>query len=110
VSLYWEVLQTLLPPHDIFVHVNTAEGTTIAQHDGEPLVGNVPAPSGSWLPGEYLVTQHRMVVSNGHATIPDPLAFEIQAGLYEPSSGVRLPATIQGQPIGDAARITVDAR
>ena len=36
VRLYWEVLQPLLPPHHIFVHLDTPDGQTVAQQDGPP--------------------------------------------------------------------------
>ena len=35
-SLYWQALESLLPPHHIFVHADAYGGTTLTQHDGEP--------------------------------------------------------------------------
>lgn len=100
VKLTWRVLQSLLPPHAIFVHALDADGRRIAQQDGQPLTATGPAPTGSWLAGEWLVTQHRLDLPT-HLTQPASL----QVGLYLPTTLVRLPATAQGHPIGDAASI-----
>ncbi len=99
-TLYWEVLQPLLPPHHIFVHVDTAAGKTIAQADGPPETSAGPAPSGSWLPGEYLATTHLLPISDGQGA--DGPA-QIRVGLYRPGDNVRLPASRGGKPVGDAA-------
>ncbi|MCB0157569.1 MAG: hypothetical protein KDD83_05525, partial [Caldilineaceae bacterium] len=61
-TLHWRVQQTLLPPHQIFVHLDTPDGTTVAQDDGPPRTRDGEAPTGSWLPGEYLSTQHRVAL------------------------------------------------
>jgi hypothetical protein len=95
VKLYWEVLQPLLPPHHIFVHVDAADGATVAQQDGPPIAANAPAPTGSWQPGEFLVTTHILgAVPTGDQTL--------RIGLYDPKTQVRLPVTIGGQPAGDS--------
>jgi hypothetical protein len=97
--LYWHVLQTLLPPHDIFVHLDDASGVTLTQADGPPRTASQRAPTGTWLPGEYLVTVHQLRLSQ-KAT-----ATTLHVGLYQPETGLRLPASINGQPTGDAAEI-----
>ena len=101
VRLYWEVIQPLLPPHHIFVHLDTANGETIAQQDGPPAAAGPatdpqagPAPSGSWQPGEFLITEHLLDAT--------PEAGEVvRVGLYDPQTQVRLPVTVNGQPAGD---------
>ena len=55
-----------------------------------------PAPSGSWQPGEFLVTEHRLRVP------PDTT---VTVGIYEPATTVRLPVTVDGQPVGDSVRL-----
>ncbi len=98
--LTWQVMQTLLPPHHIFVHV-VADGEVIAQVDGPPQTAAGPAPSGSWRAGEYLVTEH-------HLTLPPDLRNgQVRVGLYLPEDGVRLPAAIDGSPAGDAAVLSL---
>lgn len=101
VRLYWEVLQPLLPPHHIFVHLDTPDGRTVAQQDGPPAAAAPPgapragpAPTGSWQPGEFLTTEHLLNATPGAGDI-------IRVGLYDPETQVRLPVTVNGQPAGD---------
>lgn len=94
-KLTWDVQQTLLPPHHIFVHVDDTTGVTLAQDDGPPTIEGNEAPTGSWLPGEQLVTTHRLPRPAGDHLI-------LRAGLYQPDSGVRLPVTVDGVVQGDA--------
>lgn len=96
-TLYWQVLQPLLPPHQIFIHLNGAAGATLAQTDDTPQTAAGPAPTGSWQPGEYLVTHHTLTLD---ASEMPPTG--LQVGLYEPTTGARLPLSVAGEPTGDA--------
>jgi hypothetical protein len=100
--LYWQILQSLLPPHHIFVHADTDEGVTVAQDDGPPLSADGPAPTGSWLPGEYLTTLHRIDLSSRDAAVQP---FSLRVGLYLPDDNIRLPVSIKGQAKGDVALV-----
>ncbi|MCB0114532.1 MAG: hypothetical protein KDD84_10595 [Caldilineaceae bacterium] len=98
VILYWEILQTLLPPHQVFFHLTAADGTILAQDDGVPGYRAVSAPSGTWLPGEIIVDPHEVpYAGEGEVTI--------RTGLYVPSTGVRLPIVIDEQIVGDAIEL-----
>ena len=99
-ALHWEALQPLRPAHHIFVHLDGADGVTLAQQDGPPTTADGLAPTGSWRTGESLVTQHWLA-----RPANTPSAPVIRAGLYVPGSGVRLPATVGGQPAGDSATL-----
>jgi hypothetical protein len=96
VRLYWEIIQPLLPPHHIFVHADALDGVTLAQQDGPPVTAKGPAPSGSWQPGEFLVTEH---------IIQAPAGTTVKVGLYDPVTLVRLPVTIDGVAAGDSVTI-----
>jgi hypothetical protein len=119
-ALHWQTQQPLLPPHAIFVHLTDDTGALMAQADGEPTtfnLGEAPppggalsgdfqfgrgsaargrAPSGSWLPGEFLTTLHTLTAVPVNAT-------QVRVGLYNPATLVRLPATADGLPLGDTA-------
>lgn len=101
-SLTWQILQPLLPPHHIFIHLYDAVGNRIAQSDGDPMTAAGRAPSGSWLPGEYLTTQHTLTVPENTQA-----PFTAQMGLYNPATGQRLPVTINGASSGDSATISL---
>ncbi|MEX1018841.1 MAG: hypothetical protein WDZ49_04240, partial [Litorilinea sp.] len=96
-TLHWQALQPIVPPHHIFVHLHAADGTRIAQRDGEPATAEGPAPTGSWLPEEFLTTTHKftnvMLDTDGYAAV----------GLYHPADEVRLPVAQADTVIGDAA-------
>lgn len=95
VTLYWEVLQPLLPPHHIFVHLDAADGQTREQQDGPPANAAGPAPTGSWQPGEFLTTQHTLPAVRGPGDV-------LRVGLYDPTTQVRLPVMVGEQAAGDA--------
>jgi hypothetical protein len=102
VALVWRVLQTLLPPHQLFVHLDAPDGATLAQDDGAPQTAAGPAPSGSWRPDEYLTTHH-------HISWAGDLTHNVlRVGLYLPTTGARLPVSANGQSIGDAVVIPLE--
>lgn len=107
VDLDWEILQTLLPAHNIFVHLAAPDGAVLAQADGPPVTQTGPAPTGSWLPGEFLRTRHSLPLSRPLQQETGPLV--LHAGLYVPATHVRLPVTIGGVPSGDHAILPIPA-
>ncbi len=109
-TLHWHVDQTLLPPHHIFVHLDNEFGETIAQDDGPPVTATGRAPTGSWLPSEFVSTLHTVTLSE--AMLPDgnlPKDIQLRVGIYNPDGNIRLPASIDGQPSGDATVLPVPA-
>jgi hypothetical protein len=108
VVLHWQVLQTLLPPHHIFVHLDATNGATVAQSDDIPVTSEGPAPTATWRPGEYLTTHHHVAAPQSwiHVAVPQSwVDMQLLVGLYIPETGVRLPASRAGQPIGDSATL-----
>ncbi len=99
-TLDWKVIQPLLPPHHIFVHLFDASGQRIVQFDGEPVNASGRAPTSSWLPDEYLTTQHTLILPAG---TKGPVS--VQVGLYLPATGERLLATVEGAPTGNSATL-----
>ncbi len=88
VTLYWHAQQTPDRNYRVFVHLLDAEGQIVAQHDGAPGEGELPALG--WLPGEYLVDIHRLA-------LPPALpagAYSLLVGLYDPVTRQRL-----GEPV-----------
>jgi|GEM_PF-269438 len=105
VTLYWRAQQPLLPPHHIFVHLDAADGTTVAQDDGPPQTADGPAPTGSWLPGEYISTHHVIALPDGQGW--NQGEYTLRVGLYNPDGNIRLPASVDGEPHGDSAELRV---
>ncbi|NJN83350.1 MAG: hypothetical protein HC802_14405, partial [Caldilineaceae bacterium] len=102
-TLYWHVLQPLLPPHHIFVHLNDRAGATVAQSDGPPTTDDGAAPTGSWRADEYLATHHRIELPSDRQALP----LVMIAGLYAPENRTRLPVTVDGEAAGDSAALGI---
>jgi 4-amino-4-deoxy-L-arabinose transferase-like glycosyltransferase len=84
VSLHWHVLETPDRGYHTFVHLLDADGEIVAQHDGSPGEGELPALG--WLPGEFLVDTHLL-------QLPFDLSdgvYQLGVGLYDPATGQRL--------------------
>ncbi|MBV7333881.1 glycosyltransferase family 39 protein [Chloroflexi bacterium TSY] len=118
--LSWQVQQSLLPSHHIFVHltISNREGqdTILVQTDGLPQVltagGLIDAPTGGWRAGEYLTTVHQLPLPDNvtidfdHGRLlADTIVPNLMIGLYEPETGIRLPVSIDGQTIGDSVQL-----
>jgi len=101
IHLYWHVLQSLWPPHHIFVHLDNGQNTTVIQADGPPVTAAGRAPTGSWLPGEELITIHELTVT------ALPADAQLRVGLYLPATEARLPVSRDGQSAGDAVTISL---
>ena len=107
-TLHWQVLQTLLPPHHIFVHLDNTYGDTIAQDDGPPFTATGRAPTGSWLPSEFVSTVHTITLPSGQAINNSTIGeLRLQVGLYNPDGNIRLPTSVDGQPTGDSADLSI---
>ncbi len=104
-QLHWQVLQTLFPAHHIFVHLDAPDGKTLAQDDRPPNTDVGPAPTSSWLPGEYISTYHTLPLPANRAP-----AAVLRAGLYLPATGTRLPVSINGVTAGDFVEIPLEQR
>ena len=69
-----------------------------------PIHRQVDAPTGSWLPGEFLSTRHHISVP-----VSDELSDEtiFRVGLYQPQGNIRLPVTRNGETNGDAVELAL---
>ncbi len=93
VALCWQSLAPLAEDYHVFVHFYDASGALLAAGDGPPMGGAFP--TSLWKPGDVILDIHRL----------PPLAVEgrIAVGLYRLEDGVRLPVTIGGNAVPDAA-------
>jgi 4-amino-4-deoxy-L-arabinose transferase-like glycosyltransferase len=79
----------------LFIHVTGPEGM-LAQHDGA--LGRGLWPVSGWRPLLRIAERHTLALPRPF----DPATDTITAGLYDPTSGRRLPLTDDGAPPGDA--------
>lgn len=95
VVLRWRVQAPDGAPATVFVHLYDASGNLVAQHDSPPAMNFVP-PS-VWQEGDIIHDSHII-------PLDAPLAagtYRLAAGLYDPGSGERLPATASQSPLPD---------
>jgi hypothetical protein len=82
--LYWQSTAPLLTDTTIFIHLRAPDGFIRSQADGPPVSGHYPTTT--WQPGEIIQDIHLLPTDD--LTQIDHLAI----GLYETSTGERLPA------------------
>jgi len=103
--LYWQALAPLERDYTVFTHLlggyNPAtDGPLWAGHDSQPNGGHYPTTA--WQPGQVVLDRHPLLV-------PDeapPGDYQLEVGLYELATMVRLPATdATGQRLPDDAAL-----
>lgn len=86
VTLYWQAQRPPDSNYVVFVHLLDANDQLVASHDGPPANGRYPTET--WLPGDIIPDTHSLQLPED---LP-PGSYRLQAGLYRPQSGQRLPA------------------
>jgi uncharacterized membrane protein len=84
VTLYWHARGTPDKNYWSFVHLLDANGRIVAQDDGVPGEGRLPALG--WLPGEFVPDRHTLLLPPG---LPDG-EYQLEVGLYDPATEQRL--------------------
>ena len=75
VTLYWFAQQELNRDYTAFVHLQTASGQLIAQHDGFP--DQSLTPTTRWIPGEIVTDRHIISLKD-----VSPGEYHLVAGMY----------------------------
>ncbi|MCB0041670.1 MAG: hypothetical protein KDE23_18430, partial [Caldilinea sp.] len=81
----------------VFVHLVGPDGTLVAQSDAVPAQGY---GTEQWIEGEVVADEHVLVLPADLA----PGAYRLRAGMYDPATAARLPASdAEGRPYPDDA-------
>jgi hypothetical protein len=91
INLSWRSLQTRERDYTVFVHLIDEDERVWTQHDSQPVGGC--RPTSSWQPGEEISDHHGLALPD---EIP-PGEYWVAVGLYEATTGERLPVTMAGQ-------------
>lgn len=86
VTLYWQSDGQVSGDNHVFVHLQSADGTIAAQHDGVP--AKSVRPTWSWQEGEVMRDEHALV-TDGASTNG---AYTLSVGMYSYPDGARLAA------------------
>jgi 4-amino-4-deoxy-L-arabinose transferase-like glycosyltransferase len=96
-DLYWQATATPDVDYTVFIHLLRGEEQVLVA-DGAPLAGDYP--TSLWRDGDALVDTHTIPLP---ADLP-PGDYEIAVGLYDPTTGARLPR----EDGGDSVRIPLE--
>jgi hypothetical protein len=99
VSLCWKSLAPTTIDYTVFVHLYDERGELLATGDG-PIM-NGAFPTRLWLPGDQVVDVHFIPVTDDGLSAVG--SYQVGVGLYELSSGQRLPAQQGGRPLPNDA-------
>jgi hypothetical protein len=87
VTLYWQPGSRVTEDYHVFVHLLDAKGQLVAQQDGVPVQGE--RPTWSWWDNEVIRDKYVLVIDQ---ELP-PGTYALSVGLYDLTTGVRLPIT-----------------
>lgn len=94
-TLVWAALAPADRRYTVFVHLVGPDGRLHGQIDRPPLGGG--RPTDSWVAGEYLSDAYAPIVA---ADAP-PGSYQIEVGMYDPATGVRVPVVLKNGVHGD---------
>ena len=83
----------------VFVHVLDSANRVVAQRDQQPAAG--ARPTSGWLRGDAIGDAYAIELP---ASLP-PGQYTLEVGMYNPTTGVRLPVTIADRPAGDQVEL-----
>jgi hypothetical protein len=87
IELVWQARAAVDVDYTVFVHVVDSAGNIIAQRDVMP--ANNTYPTRLWAAGEFVVDAHRF------SSLP-PGTYHLRVGLYDQTTGQRLPVDASG--------------
>jgi hypothetical protein len=97
---FWQAEDASTTPYTVFAQLLDSSGALVAQRDQTP--GDGAFPTTSWVEGEVLTDTYRITLPAGLA----PGQYTLIVGMYDPTTGARLPATTaDGTAAGDALRL-----
>jgi len=92
-TLYWQALAEMQVSYTVFTHLLDTEDRIWGQMDSIP--GRGEAPTTSWLEGEVVTDEYEIVVD----TEASPGEYVIEIGMYDASTGQRLPVFSDDQVV-----------
>ncbi|MDO8672656.1 MAG: glycosyltransferase family 39 protein [Dehalococcoidia bacterium] len=95
VPLYWQATARQNADYTVFLHLLDGDNKVVAQDDAQPSAGRFPTTI--WDIGETVVDEHPLAIPPALT----PGDYNLEAGIYLKSSGVRLNVGNNGQVVSD---------
>jgi hypothetical protein len=96
-ALYWQSTAKIPTAYTVFTQLLGPDGQVWAQWDNPPQAGRYPTTA--WAEHDSLVDRYTLTLREG----APPGQYRLLVGMYDPATGQRLPALVNGQPQPDNA-------
>ncbi|RMF01531.1 MAG: hypothetical protein D6768_10435, partial [Chloroflexi bacterium] len=96
-ALYWQSTQKIPADYTVFTQLIGPDGQVWAQWDNPPQSGRYP--TSAWEAADRVVDRYTLALRPG----APPGEYRLLVGMYDPATGRRLPATLNGAPQPDNA-------
>jgi len=101
-TLYWQSIDTISINYTVFTQLTGPDGQVWAQWDNPPQDGRYPTTA--WAENDTVVDRYTLTLRAGAPAGE----YRLLVGMYDPTTGERLPVSINGQPQPDnAIQLTV---
>ncbi len=101
VTLFWQALTPISERYKVTLQLLDDAGHLVAQHDSEP--GDGLRPTTAWEPGHAFADHYGIPIPS---SLP-PGQYTLIVGIYDPSTGNRLPVEQRGIDPGDHLRLGI---
>lgn len=91
-ALYWQSTAEITTDYTVFTQLIGPDGQVWAQWDNPPQAGRYPTTA--WAENDRVVDRYTLTLREG----APPGEYRLLVGMYDPNTGQRLPATVDGQP------------
>jgi mannosyltransferase len=101
-TLYWRARQRMTVSYTVFIHILGEDGNIWGQRDDIPVQGAYPTTG--WVEGEVITDEYEITVKSD----APPGKYQIEVGMYNASTGQRLPIFDEGGARLPGDRILLD--
>jgi hypothetical protein len=101
-ALYWQARQRMTVSYTVFTHLLGKDGAIWGQRDNIPVKGTYPTTG--WREGEVITDEYELPVKSD----TPPSEYQIEVGMYDATTGQRLPVFDEGGTRLPGDRILLD--
>lgn len=98
--LFWQAQANIINNYTVFVHLIAPDGQLLQQRDQQPQNGFFP--TSFWQAKQTIADNYQLDLPSDAPTG----RYELRVGMYDATTGQRLPVNRNGEPIGDSLLLT----